>query len=42
MRNNGQGGYSAGFAFQYNFGGLITDSDRAFQELEAHYGNAAR
>jgi hypothetical protein len=38
-RSDGTGGYSAGFAFQYNFGGLITDSDRAFQELEAHYNS---
>lgn len=39
MRSDGRGGYSVALAFQYNFGSTTTDSDRAFQELEAHHAN---
>lgn len=42
MRSGGRGGYSVALAFQYNFGNTVTDSDRAFQELEEHYGSVTR
>lgn len=39
-RSNGRGGYSLGLAFQYNFGAIQTDSDKAWEELEQAEGNA--
>jgi hypothetical protein len=39
-RSNGRGGYSLGFAFQYNFGAIETDSDKAWKQLEQSAGNA--
>ena len=42
MRSDGRGGYSVALAFQYNFGDIVTASDRAFQELEAHSANQGR
>ena len=34
QRSDGRGGYSAGLAFQYNFGNTTSASDKAFKELE--------
>jgi hypothetical protein len=39
-RSNGRGGYSIGFAFQYNFGAVETDSDKAWKQLEQSAGHA--
>lgn len=35
-RTDGDGGFSLGVAFQYNFGSINTDSDKAYQQLEDH------
>ena len=35
-RDNGQGGWSLGLAFQYNFGPKVMDSDKAYTQLEEH------
>jgi hypothetical protein len=35
-RIGGQGGYSFGLAFQYNFGHTMSDSDKAYRQLEDH------
>jgi hypothetical protein len=40
-RSNGRGGYSIGFAFQYNFGEIQTDSDKAWAELEKGEGSSS-
>jgi hypothetical protein len=39
-RSNGRGGYSLGFAFQYNFGHVQSDSDKAWEELEKAEGTS--
>jgi hypothetical protein len=35
-RTDGQGGYSLGLAFQYNFGHRVMDSDEAYKKLQEH------
>jgi hypothetical protein len=35
-RTDGDGGFSLGVAFQYNFGHTMTDSDKAYRQLEDH------
>ncbi len=38
-RSGGDGGYSLGVAFQYNFGKTKIASDEAYEELEDYYAN---
>jgi hypothetical protein len=40
-RTDGKGGYSLGVAFQYNFGHTMTDSDKAYRQLEDHVMGAS-
>jgi len=37
-RSTGSAGHSLGLAFQYNFGSIHTDSDKAWHELEKAEG----
>lgn len=37
QRKGGEGGYSIGFAFQYNFGDTVSASDKAFEQLESSH-----
>ena len=41
QREDGRGGYGAAFAFEYNFGSTKLASDKAYQQLQAAYGDSA-